>query len=141
MRKVKSFTDKSDIWSVGCILFNLCTGETAFPEDADTIRLDEAKGKRAVTIRGIDEAQNGRLCDIIARTLDIGAPNRPSANPLRKQLAEIITSPVTELCSMPAAFRGDKTSNFGADLADHINFTIPTITQPLSSRGMLCLNT
>lgn len=119
---MKSFSDKSDIWSLGCILFKLCTGEEAFPDDADTIWLDFTKEKRDVTVHGIDEPQNGQLCDIIAKTLDTEAPNRPSATSLRRALAEIVTSPAIEI-------RYEKTSNFDAHLTHQVNFAIAGITQ------------
>jgi serine/threonine protein kinase len=88
-----SFNKKADIWSIGCILFELCTGTKAFGDDWATLQFAYAKKKRSVVIPGVCKPLISWLCNRFQESLDLDPKKRLSAEDLRRALED----PPTEM--------------------------------------------
>jgi serine/threonine protein kinase len=88
-----TFNKKVDVWSIGCILFELCTGTKAFRDDWATLQFAHAKKKRSVEIPGICKSLRSWLCNIIQESFDLDPKKRLSAEYLRRALED----PPTEM--------------------------------------------
>ena len=90
-----TFNKKVDIWSIGCILFELCTGTKAFQDDWITLEFAHAKKKWSVEIPGICRSLGSWLCNIIQECFDLDPKKRLSAECLRRALADPPTETLT----------------------------------------------
>jgi hypothetical protein len=100
-----------DIWSVGCLLFELVIGEKAFHNDFKVL-LIYLGYKREVNLPAwVDESSKAILHPWISEMLDKDAQNRPSMDHMWKRLADLVI-----LIALPAHA---STSNLLAALLPH----------------------
>ena len=74
-----SYTKKVDIWSVGCILYEICTDQQAFNSDMAALDYMQTKAKCGMSISIFDERSNRRLTHLLRSMLDSSGSKRPSA--------------------------------------------------------------
>lgn len=83
------FNNKADIWSLGCILYELCVGDKAFPSDFAAREFSLEKKLKHVVIPTVNGPIYDRLQHLISETLDPDPQNRPSAKSLRNHFVEL----------------------------------------------------
>jgi serine/threonine protein kinase len=83
-----AYTNKVDIWSMGCILFELAVGQKAFSDDIAVYRYGGSGEEFIVVLdETFDEISKSRITDTVVSSLQIKPSLRPSASDL---LAEFI---------------------------------------------------
>ena len=86
----QQFTNRSDIWAVGCILFDGCSSlRRAFSSDIETTRFAERNGDMSLALDGLAEPRQSSLIELTRKTLDINPGNRSSAEDLRALLGKL----------------------------------------------------
>lgn len=83
------FNNKVDIWSLGCILYELCVGDKAFRSDFAAREFSLEKKLKHVVIPTVNGPIYDRLQHLISETLDPDPQNRPSAKSLRNHFVEL----------------------------------------------------
>lgn len=88
LRGLKSrYSQKLDVWSLGCILFEVCTGTKAFATDFAVLEYLFSKAKRDVPLPNwIPEASKQHLTLWIHAMLNQDYENRPSSDQMCKEL-------------------------------------------------------
>lgn len=81
----KTSSEKSDIWSLGAILFELITG--SLPTESDFSRIDLLLSSRGIS---------GNLREIISSCLNIEENNRPTASKLHIVAQDVLSSQTGE---------------------------------------------
>lgn len=87
-----SFNKKVDIWSLGCILHELCVGRKAFESDGATLQFYLEKKDKNVVIPSVDGTKYDGLQQLICETIRPDAHRRPSATSLRSELDKVLSS-------------------------------------------------
>jgi serine/threonine protein kinase len=84
--KTSKFTNKVDIWALGCILYEVLTLQKAFPSDNevyDCFLKYSSTGEKVKLPLDLDEFQDERfevaMGELIHKTLEIDSGMRPSA--------------------------------------------------------------
>lgn len=73
------YNKKADIWSLGCILFELCVGRKAFKDDFDTFQFAESKREFDIEFpHWFDLPSVGRYGDLLRMMLHPDYEKRPS---------------------------------------------------------------
>lgn len=85
----QTYNKKVDIWSLGCILFEMCTGKKAFVSDGAVLEFSRRSRKFDVTLPEIGEPENTCLVALIRRTLESSPKKRPSALLVQRTVQEI----------------------------------------------------
>lgn len=76
-----SVSKQSDIWALGCILYELITGFMAFPSDCSTYEYMNARiQKPAITDLAVDGRLKACLTQLVSAMLEINWWERPSAS-------------------------------------------------------------
>lgn len=83
-----TYNKKTDIWSLGCILYELCVGEKAFGGDMAAVIFAQKGKMRTVTI-DVSEPRNMYLSWLISHTLHPNPSNRPSAAAIQQKFSEL----------------------------------------------------
>jgi NIMA (never in mitosis gene a)-related kinase len=79
--KDKPYDSKSDIWSLGCVIYEMCTLKPPFrAEDMDGLYKKVIKGQYSKIGNGYSE----ELANIIKLMLQVNPSNRPNAKQLLK---------------------------------------------------------
>jgi serine/threonine protein kinase len=80
-----AFTQKSDIWSAGCILFELAIGEKRFATDVAVLYHRDANPQLNIELDGFDENTATLIIDSIQRMHDAEPQRRPPASELQEE--------------------------------------------------------
>ena len=83
------YSKKVDIWSLGCLLYELCIGQKAFEGDGATLQFSLEKKQRVVIIPGGNGGLYSGLERLICQALHASPGERPSATTLRAALKEV----------------------------------------------------
>ena len=83
------YNTKTDIWSIGCIIFELCTGGKLFIGDWQVMGYSKGSEQRCFTLPFVYEPARKDLIAIIQNSIRINALMRPSANNLIHALTEL----------------------------------------------------
>lgn len=78
-----TYNKKVDIWSLGCILHELCTSEKAFPSDFATLEFLHCKYSWRVKISLSHDDLNTKISNVICQCLSIDHILRPTAREMR----------------------------------------------------------
>lgn len=85
------FNNKLDIWSLGCILYELCFGRKAFKSDFETLEFARTPAKKAIELPDWPKYQYRRPLNFwINRMLVSDPEERPSADTLCQLLANFL---------------------------------------------------
>ena len=77
------FTSKVDIWSLGCVMYELCTGKRAFESDFSIFMSAQNPPLHLVIhMEGAEERTNARLQTILQAMLEFNPSKRPTAESL-----------------------------------------------------------
>jgi serine/threonine protein kinase len=106
-----SFNKKVDIWSLGCILHELCTGKKAFAGDGLTIEYFRSKEPFHVDVSIHELPSCDSFTELIRIALDADCSKRPSARIMHTALAAISESVSLESSDTALSF-GDSGLDF-----------------------------
>lgn len=82
--KDKPYDSKSDIWSLGCVIYEMCTLKPPFrAEDMDGLYKKVIKGQYSK----IGSEYSDSLCNVIYSMLKVNPSNRPNGKQLLRSLA------------------------------------------------------
>lgn len=84
-----SFNKMVDIWSLGCILYELCVGKKAFENDWATHEFSLQRELKTVSIPNFNGHICHRLEQLISETLHHTPQSRPSAISLKDRFSEV----------------------------------------------------
>ena len=87
------FKNKVDIWSLGCIVYELYTGAKAFANDYRALEYAKSGKKLHSFLSETDEQPQGDFENWIQELLALEPQNRPSAKTLKTTMLEIIHRP------------------------------------------------
>ena len=73
------FTNKVDIWALGCILFKITTGNAPFQGDWNVIEYAQRNDKLPISVEGLPEFENNLLYDLVNELLSREWRLRPRA--------------------------------------------------------------
>ena len=77
----KRYTNKVDIWSMGCILYELATGKRAFEDDWEVFQYRySGKSKHIVLDKTFDSHSSKTIASYVVKMLQIASSARPSAS-------------------------------------------------------------
>ena len=74
----KNFTNKVDVWAVGCIFYELITNKKAFDEDYSTHDYSQSSGSLSMVVPNIPDAFHLHLSQILDDLLHRESKNRPT---------------------------------------------------------------
>ena len=81
----KRYTNKVDIWSMGCILYELATGRRAFEDDWEVLQYRySGKSKNIVLEETFDSHSSETIANYVLEMLQIASSARPSASALSR---------------------------------------------------------
>lgn len=109
------YNKKADIWSLGCIVHELCVGRKAFSSDWAALQYANGRESFSVDIPGLDGAVYDSLRLLINEMLDCQPSERPDVIQLRRQIDEMVS-----LLNLP-------NPNHSTEPAADINVTQPRI--------------
>lgn len=74
------FNNRVDIWSLGCILFELAVGQKAFKDDFAVLFYRHDKNRLEIGLEGYEEKTSKAIAEEIQGMLDLEPSRRPSAS-------------------------------------------------------------
>lgn len=80
------YNKKADIWSLGCIIYELCVGRKAFHNDNATLQFRSANSLVPITVSDVDTNVCEIFHNIIGDMLNPNPEYRPSSTTLRNEL-------------------------------------------------------
>lgn len=83
------FSRKTDIWSLGCIFYELLTSEKLFTSDWSVLRYAFSGQPPAVSLHGIYEHSIPKIIQVILSTINLDHFGRPSVENLIIQTAAV----------------------------------------------------
>ena len=73
------FNNRVDIWSLGCILYELAVGQKAFKDDFAVLFYRQDKNRLEISLEGYEEKTSKDIAEEIQGLLDLDQTQRPSA--------------------------------------------------------------
>ena len=83
------YNKKTDIWSLGCILFELCTGEKLFNTHWEVWNYAVGRNSRTISFSSLREPSRGEFAAIVQATIDCDVDKRPTLESLTKSFAKL----------------------------------------------------
>jgi serine/threonine protein kinase len=81
----KRYTNKVDVWSMGCILYEIATGNRAFEDDWEVLQYRySGKSKNIVFEETFDSHSSETIANHVVEMLQISSSARPSASALSR---------------------------------------------------------
>jgi serine/threonine protein kinase len=118
VREMAQYSTKTDIWSLGCILYELVTYRRAFLDDFAVFRFLFCPAPLPFDVNAVGDRAKAATWQLISRMLDVAPSNRPSADDL-----SVIFGALTE--------RILKESTSSVDCASSIEFEVKQRTYTL----------
>jgi len=98
MNERTRFSSKVDIWALGCVMYELCTGKRAFENDfAVYMSAQNPCLYLAVYMDRVDENTNAEVQFIIQQMLESNPTNRPTADDLVTRFQNFLRHGTTPL--------------------------------------------
>lgn len=89
VREESVVTRKSDIWTLGCILFELISGSKAFPRDFNIYEYVQSKRRPNIPTLGLDGRLKTCLSELVYAMFAIDWWERPSTEAILKMFASL----------------------------------------------------
>jgi serine/threonine protein kinase len=86
-----TYNKKVDIWSLGCILHELATGEKVFQTDTATFEFAISDQKVLVQLPLFDKPARSAISELLDETLRIDFRRRPTAEVVRRKVSELVS--------------------------------------------------
>jgi len=93
LAQIPRFTQKVDLWAVGCILYELVTGETLFDGDHEVMRYAASDNNLEMPIFPFSKPTNFFLLDLIRNLLSVNPSDRASTSELSDILLTLQLDP------------------------------------------------
>jgi serine/threonine protein kinase len=92
LESMQSFNKKVDIWSLGCIMYELSVGTKPFNNDWATLQFAQEKMSKEVVIPGASTGVYKDLEALICKMLDANVQDRPSVGSILAALGRLATT-------------------------------------------------
>lgn len=88
------YNNKVDIWAMGCILYELISGQKAFSSDHAVMEWSFSKTEKKLPLENIDEVSGKTISHLIGETLRKDPKLRPSAKYFYQTLGSFFGLPI-----------------------------------------------